>query len=262
MLHCMFWLSLQATETNQTNPSNSWGFGQVRAILIQKLAAAELALCPGALTVPSLPEMLRLQPIPNKPGLVFPVERKSLWGVPILCRGLPTASERSPVPVGSWQHRTRRFRGACLARERGCSPQEHPWALPLPWSCRTPLWTGTVPLTFSVEQLAVPVHVCQEEAVDQGGFAQPGFPWESRTKMREQPGSPSPVQGVWDAKWGQCPQAGWSPVPATMRVKSKPFFTDLRCTWLGSVAKPTYSLSSCRGHRGHGTGTPPAHLLR
>lgn len=38
-----------------------------------------------------------------------------------------------------------------------------------------------------------------------------------------------------------------------MRVKSKPFFTDFRWTWLGSVAKPTYSLSSC-GQRGHGTG--------
>lgn len=38
--------------------------------------------------------------------------------------------------------------------------------------------------------------------------------------------------------------------PATMRVKSKPFFTDLRCTWLGRVAKPTYSLSwSFRTHR-------------
>lgn len=32
--------------------------------------------------------------------------------------------------------------------------------------------------------------------------------------------------------------------PATMRVKSKPFFTDFRCTWLGSVAKPTYCLST------------------
>lgn len=31
--------------------------------------------------------------------------------------------------------------------------------------------------------------------------------------------------------------------PATMSVKSKPFFTDFRCTWLGSVAKPTYCLS-------------------
>lgn len=76
-----------------------------------------------------------------------------------------------------------------------------------------------------------------------------------------QPVSPSPVQGVWDPEWGEHPQAGWAPVPATMRVKSKPFFTDLRCTWLGSVAKPTYSLSSCRGQRGHGTRTPPAHLL-
>lgn len=28
-----------------------------------------------------------------------------------------------------------------------------------------------------------------------------------------------------------------------MSVKSKPFFTDFRCTWLGSVAKPTYCLS-------------------
>lgn len=31
--------------------------------------------------------------------------------------------------------------------------------------------------------------------------------------------------------------------PATMRVKSNPFFTDFRCTWLGSVAKPTQSFS-------------------
>lgn len=35
--------------------------------------------------------------------------------------------------------------------------------------------------------------------------------------------------------------------PATMRVKSKPFFTDFRWTWLGRVAKPTYCFSwSCR----------------
>lgn len=42
-----------------------------------------------------------------------------------------------------------------------------------------------------------------------------------------------------------CPCPPWGPAhsPATMSVKSKPFFTDLRCTWLGSVAKPTYCLS-------------------
>lgn len=28
--------------------------------------------------------------------------------------------------------------------------------------------------------------------------------------------------------------------PTTIRVNSKPFFTDLRCTWLGRLAKPTY----------------------
>lgn len=41
--------------------------------------------------------------------------------------------------------------------------------------------------------------------------------------------------------------------PATMSVKSKPFFTDFRCTWLGSVAKPTYCLSiSWGGGQGQG----------
>jgi len=34
--------------------------------------------------------------------------------------------------------------------------------------------------------------------------------------------------------------------PATMSVKSNPFFTDFLCSWLGSVAKPTYSLSCKR----------------
>lgn len=33
------------------------------------------------------------------------------------------------------------------------------------------------------------------------------------------------------------------PRPATMSVKSNPFLTDLRCSWLGRAAKPTYSLS-------------------
>lgn len=32
-------------------------------------------------------------------------------------------------------------------------------------------------------------------------------------------------------------------LPATIKVKSKPFFTDLRWTWFGKVANPTYSLS-------------------
>lgn len=32
--------------------------------------------------------------------------------------------------------------------------------------------------------------------------------------------------------------------PATIRVKENPFFTDFLCTCLGSVANPTYSLSS------------------
>ena len=37
--------------------------------------------------------------------------------------------------------------------------------------------------------------------------------------------------------------------PVTMRVKVNPFFTVLRFTWLGRVAKPTYSLSwSCWAH--------------
>lgn len=39
--------------------------------------------------------------------------------------------------------------------------------------------------------------------------------------------------------------------PATMSVKSKPFFTDFRCTWLGKVAKPTYCLSISWGKRWH-----------
>lgn len=50
--------------------------------------------------------------------------------------------------------------------------------------------------------------------------------------------------------------------PATIRVKSKPFFTDFRWTWFGRVAKPTYCFSwSCRaevdGSRS-GCATPPA----
>lgn len=32
-------------------------------------------------------------------------------------------------------------------------------------------------LTFGIQELAVPVHVCQEEAVDEGGFPQPRLPW-------------------------------------------------------------------------------------
>lgn len=32
-------------------------------------------------------------------------------------------------------------------------------------------------LTFSIQELAVPVHVRQEEAVDEGGFPQPRLPW-------------------------------------------------------------------------------------
>lgn len=40
--------------------------------------------------------------------------------------------------------------------------------------------------------------------------------------------------------------------PATINVKSKPFFTDFLWTWLGSVAKPTYCFSydtkkECKG---------------
>lgn len=73
-----------------------------------------------------------------------------------------------------------------------------------------------------------------------------------------------PVSTPPGQQWDQHPRAGSAPpVPATMRVKSKPFFTDLRCTWLGSVAKPTYSLSSCRGHRARGTrdtASPPPTL--
>lgn len=49
--------------------------------------------------------------------------------------------------------------------------------------------------------------------------------------------------------------------PATMSVKSKPFFTDFRCTWLGSVAKPTYCLSISwgggRGRAGQGYAGAP-----
>lgn len=40
-----------------------------------------------------------------------------------------------------------------------------------------------------------------------------------------------------------------SHVPATIRVKSKPFFTDFLWTWFGSVANPTYCLSWERGTR-------------
>lgn len=29
-------------------------------------------------------------------------------------------------------------------------------------------------------------------------------------------------------------------LPTTMRVNSKPFFTDFRCTWFGKFANPTY----------------------
>lgn len=122
-----------------------------------------------ALTVPSLPEMLQLQPIPNKPGLVFPVEIKSPWGVPILCRGVLTASELSPVPVAT-QHMSFQGQGEGLlppGASLGSATAQVTQDTPVGHDCT---------LTFGVEQLAVPVHVCQEEAVDQGGLAQPGFP--------------------------------------------------------------------------------------
>lgn len=57
---------------------------------------------------------------------------------------------------------------------RGCC---HPPRIPHHWDCHTPL-------TFGVQQLAVSVHVRQEEAVDQGGLAQPGFPWDTGTRVR------------------------------------------------------------------------------
>lgn len=44
--------------------------------------------------------------------------------------------------------------------------------------------------------------------------------------------------------------------PATMSVKSNPFFTDFLCSWLGSVANPTYSFSYRQTHvrvRDHGS---------
>lgn len=50
--------------------------------------------------------------------------------------------------------------------------------------------------------------------------------------------------------------------PATIRVKSNPFFTDFRWTWLGRVAKPTYCFSwSCGAERDgsrSGCATPAA----
>lgn len=54
------------------------------------------------------------------------------------------------------------------------------------------------------------------------------------------------VQGAMKSLAGHWPAPPGSQAhsPATMSVKSKPFFTDLRCTWLGSVAKPTYCLST------------------
>lgn len=69
------------------------------------------------------------------------------------------------------------------------------------------------------------------------------------------PDSPSEQEHQSGKVWEESQKVSLVPmsrgfVPATMSVKSKPFLTDLRCTWLGSVAKPTYSLSwSCKGNK-------------
>lgn len=88
--------------------------------------------------------------------------------------------------------------------------------------------------TFSAEQLPVLVEVREEQAVDEGGFSQAGLAWKDTQSF--QPGGGAPSSHVIRL-------ARPSHSPATMRVKSKPFFTDFLCTWLGRVAKPTYSLS-------------------
>ena len=47
-------------------------------------------------------------------------------------------------------------------------------------------------------------------------------------------------------------QFSYIPLPATMSVKSNPFFTDFLCTWLGRVAKPTYCFSCREKNKGAG----------
>lgn len=57
------------------------------------------------------------------------------------------------------------------------------------------------------------------------------------------------LAGQWPQPLTPAPPNSLAHSPATMSVKSKPFFTDFLCTWLGSVAKPTYCLSISWGRQ-------------
>lgn len=97
--------------------------------------------------------------------------------------------------------------------------------------------------TFSIEKLPIFVKICEKETVDQGGLSQARLPFRCRIAKRKQVRY-STLLIVDSSKL--CANQD---LPATIRVKSNPFLTDLRCTWLGRVANPTYSLSwSCKMH--------------
>lgn len=101
-------------------------------------------------------------------------------------------------------------------------------------------------LTFSIEQFPIFVEICEKQAVDQSGLPQTRLPF----KKKEQQNQTAEVRAVFltmSLKLKSSLKIRFSfknsNSPATMRVKSNPFFTDLRCTWFGKVANPTYSLS-------------------
>lgn len=114
---------------------------------------------------------------PNKPGFVLPL----LWDKPM--PGDPAALAEPHACFLLW--------GKPRSDKHGCrGPEEPSWGgeeLPAPRVIAgdgSPDPSAPSPCcpTFSVEKLAVPVHVCQEEAVDEGGFAQPGFPCSERER--------------------------------------------------------------------------------
>lgn len=110
-------------------------------------------------------------------------------------------------------------------------------------------------LTLSTEKLPVLVQVGQEEAVDQCGLPQARLTCpqiQGRGRLRSEGPTTEPGQPVAPAT----PPGSLAHSPATMSVKSKPFFTDFRCTWLGSVAKPTYCLSISWGQGQGRSGVP------
>lgn len=94
-------------------------------------------------------------------------------------------------------------------------------------------------LTFSIEQLPIFVKICEKETVDQSGLSQTRLPFREWVRECEYD------LRRYDKHFLQTTTVLTSneDLPATMSVKSNPFLTDLRCTWFGSVAKPTYSLS-------------------